>query len=189
MERQHQCASAPAWARSRGPCHPAAPTHERGGQKAKPSLRTLNIIIALGTMGAFWGSVAAIVLTHGALGSMVEGLPCGLFCGLFVSIPCVVLLRRKNLAAAIVLQFLLVTPAVVLISLALRRIPNFLLWAGAPVAVSLVVAVLEYLLLSDQPEWTEAHICPICGYDLRASIAFGRCPECGYALDHSSGQG
>lgn len=50
------------------------------------------------------------------------------------------------------------------------------LMSGALVVFMALVYGLQRMLLKPQPT---LGICPKCGYDLRASYQFGRCPECG----------
>ncbi len=59
-------------------------------------------------------------------------------------------------------------------------------WRGFPPVFAtafagwLIVPAILRRIQSSKPRWREEHgLCKRCGYDIRASREFGRCPECG----------
>ncbi len=117
-----------------------------------------------------------IPFPSGIVLGFVFGIVIGIGCAPFVA----VLLRTRDLATAKPLVFW--TTAIITGGLAAFLPDRFIFHVmGLAAGVLLFMALVARLALPRVWEWP-GH-CRYCGYDVRASIEFGRCPECGNTFD------
>lgn len=120
----------------------------------------------------------------GPIGGVILSGMFGLGIGTLVAIPVVPLLLRRDLDAARPIIVGLTALVTVAAALTAKRDDPFrvMAWAGSAFIAG---ALLAWLLLPRR--WHKAGLCHHCGYDLRASIEFGRCPECGRGIGERPG--
>lgn len=84
------------------------------------------------------------------------------------------LLLHKRLPDAEAIVLVIATPMVAGIVWIAPDLDAIMLWSGAAFLFAAGVAFLKLPRV-----WETPGLCHRCGYDLRASLEFGRCPECG----------
>lgn len=114
------------------------------------------------------------------------GVPLSFVFGVFVGLLCsplvVLALRTRDVTAA--KPFVLWSTAVVVCGAAWivprERIDVLMELGGGVFVLCALIARLIFPRV-----WDKVGLCRFCGYDIRASMEFGRCPECGHRFDET----
>lgn len=119
---------------------------------------------------------SSVSIPEGLLFSFAFGLTVGFLCSPFV----VLALRTRDLTGA--KPIVLWSTAAIACCLA-WLLPERHLFTGMALAGATFVLASIFVHFRYPQVWEAAGVCRHCGYDIRASLEFGRCPECGDMFD------
>lgn len=151
---------------------------------AGDTYRPLRLIVFSIAAGLTLGSLAyAIMLPfydflglRGLLLAAAFGLVIGLCCSPFV----VLLLWTRNVPAT---RPLVLWPVALLTAIVAYFMDENAIFALMPLAAAAFIAACILARLIIPRTWNIPRRCRFCAYDLRGSLEFGRCPECGHSFD------